>query len=114
MAVNFGVVSSVSAFAESCFKLVPLSSYTLKLGLAGGIVSLSLPIISSAVDLLPELSIAITEPFELSVKAGEIVIINLPFASAVPVPITLSAEFLISIFAFGSAVPVTVVPSALI
>lgn len=72
------------------------------------------PVTSNAPELLPAPSIAITSAVLLSVKAGEIVIVNFPFASAVPVPMILSAEFLISIFALASAVPVTVVPSALI
>lgn len=72
------------------------------------------PIISRTSDLFPALSIAETEACLLSVKAGEIVIVNFPFASAVPVPMTLPVVSLISTFAFASVVPVTVVPSALI
>lgn len=111
LTVNFGVASSVSELARICFIAVPLSSYTLKLGLSGGVSFV--PLISRATELLPEASIADTEALSLTVKAGEIVIVNFPSASATPLPITL-VPIVICIFALASAVPVTVVPSALI
>ena len=92
----------------------PTSSSTLfKIGFVGGMVSF-VPTMSRLSDLFPAPSIAETAPWLLSVNAGEIVIVNFPFASAVPVPITLPVASLISILALASAVPVTEVPSALI
>jgi len=112
--VSFGLASSVSEPAAIAPFMSPtLSSTVFNMGFIGGIVSF-VPIISRLSDLFPALSIAETAAWLLSVKAGEIVIVNLPLASAVPVPITLPVASLISILALASAVPVTEVPSALI
>ncbi|MNE22176.1 hypothetical protein D3C80_1153690 [compost metagenome] len=112
--VNFGLASSVSEPAVIAPFKAPTSSSTLfKTGLIGGVVSL-VPIISRTSDLFPALSIADTDACLLSVKAGEIEIVNFPSAPAVPLPMTLPLKSLTSIFALASAVPVTVVPSALI
>ena len=78
-------------------------------GAAGGVKSKAFTVASS--DLLFEGSMAFTDNVWLSfcgvVKLTE----NEPVGSVVPVPITLPAGSLITIFEFGSALPVTTLPS---
>ena len=67
------------------------SAFKLATGLSGAKTSCP-ALISTALDLFPAASSIIILPVLLASKAGEMVILNLPLASTVPVAITTPVE----------------------
>nr|WP_228730277.1 hypothetical protein [Acinetobacter bouvetii] len=92
--------------------LLPSSLTSKSVGAAGAVVSSA--VTGAGADALPAASVAVTCSVSPFFCAGFNATSKLPFASAVPEPITLPLASLTSILEPGSAFPVTLVPSLLI